>query len=182
MKKLILCLSLIIFAFIANGLAQSKTKKSTQKKSQTSSGIRKVDFKNFKYNSSCLENLVLRKGHAKYGDSDYDVADLSSVKYIDFDGDGKEDAFVVIEWLTSGSSGGGIEAFVFTYRDGSAQQIWSKCNERSSAVLTGRSILFTYPEYVGDDAHCCPTYTTTDTYAWKGSVVARISKKRKRNK
>jgi hypothetical protein len=176
MKRIIICFFLVALAFVVNGLAQSGRKKPVQKVIKPTSDIRKVDFKNFTYNSSgdwCI-NLVLQKGHQKYAEGDMDVADLSSVKYVDFDRDGKEEAFVVVEFLTSGSAGGGINAYVFAYRNGSVQQIWSKCNERSSAVLSGRSIFFTYPEYVGDDAHCCP-----DTYGWKGSGIARISKKRK---
>ena len=166
MKKVLFLLCLVC-VFGLSGFAQSE--------------IRKVDFKNFAYGEACFpNNLVLRKGHQKWGDSVYDTADLSSVKYIDFDGDGREEAFVVVNWSTSGSAGGGIETFVFTYLNGSAHQIWSKCSEGASAILRGRSIIFTYPEYVGDDAHCCPSYETTDTYAWKGSSIIRISKKRKR--
>lgn len=174
---------LITIIFVANGSAQKK-RSSVGKTQKTATGIRKVDFKNFNYSSSgdwCRGKLVLRNGHTQYSDSNYDTADLSSVKYVDFDGDGREDAFVVIEWSTSGTAGGGIDAFAFKYRNGSAQQIWSKCNERSGAKLVGRSILFTYPEYIGDDAHCCPSYITTDTYVWKRNSFVRISKKRKRS-
>lgn len=182
MKRIVFCWSLVFFGLVLGISAQSKNKKPVSKDLQNTSSIRKVDFKNFTYNSSCFNNLVLRKGHTQYGESNYDTADFSSVKYVDFDGDGKEEAFIIIDWSTSGSSGGGVEAFVFTYRNGSAQQIWSKCNERSSTVLRARSILFTYPEYVGDDAHCCPSYSATDIYAWKGTGIARISKKRKKLK
>lgn len=181
-KKNAFCFFLIALIFVVNGSAQRKTKRPTKKVTKINTNIRKIDFRNFKYNTSedlCIENLILRKGRQKYGDSDMDWAELSSVKYVDFDGDGKEEAFVVIEYTTSGSSGGGINAFVFAYRNGSAQQIWSKCNERSGTVLKGRLILFTYPEYVGNDAHCCPSYNTTDTYGWKGTGISRISKKRK---
>lgn len=182
-KTTALFVILITIIFVANGSAQKK-RSSVGKTQKTATGIRKVDFKNFNYSSSgdwCRGKLVLRKGHAKYGDSNYDTADLSSVRYVDFDGDGKEEAFVVIEWSTFGTAGGGVDVFVFSYRNDSAIKIWSKCNERSGAKLVGRSILFTYPEYIGDDAHCCPTYITTETYTWKRNGFVRTSKKRKRS-
>lgn len=169
----------LLLAFSSIGFAQSKT----------TSGIRKVDFKNFNYGRLCpgihkflpveaSDRLVLRNGHAQLGD-EMNYADLGSVKYVDFDGDGKEEAFVVINGQTSGSSNTFLAAYVFAYRNGKARQIWTKCEENSNAELKGRSILFTYPEWVGNDAHCCPSYFTTDTYLWKGSRLARISKKRK---
>ena len=122
----------------------------------------------------------LKNGHQKTGDSDYDTADLKGVKYVDFDGDGQQEAFVTIEWSTSGSAGGGMNAYVYSIRNGSVENLWSKCNERSSFAVVGKSITYTYPEYIGDDAHCCPTYGTTDTYAWKNDGIVRISKVRKR--
>jgi len=178
MKKLALGLTIILL-FATGVFAQSKTKKPIRKITRPTSDIRKVDFKNFRYGG---DNLILRNGHQKYGEGEMDYVDLSSVKYVDFDGDGKEEAFVVLDGSTSGSSGSYLDVFVFAYRNGSAQQIWRKTNERSSAILKGRLILFTYPEYVGDDAHCCPSYATTDTYGWKGSGISQISKKRKRLK
>lgn len=178
MKKLTLCF-IALLLFTTGVFAQSRTKKPIRKITKPTSDIRKVDFKNFNYGG---DNPVLRNGHQKLGEGEMDYVDLTSVKYIDFDGDGKEEAFVVIDGSTSGSSGSFIDAYVFAYRNGSAQQIWHKSNERSGAVLKGRLILFTYPEYVGDDAHCCPSYATTDTYSWKNSGFNRISKKRKRLK
>jgi hypothetical protein len=155
--------------------------------SQAASEIRKVDFQNFDYGTLCagehkflaLEGkLVLSRGHQQQGD-ELNYADLGSVEYVDFDGDGKEEAFVVIKGQTAGSSNGYLAAYVFADRGGSAKQIWTQCEENSVAVLQGRSILFTRPEWVGDDAHCCFSYQTTDTYGWKGSEIALISTKRK---
>ena len=180
---------LIILVFAASGLPQSKSKNTTPKITEETSDIRKVDFKNFNYGPLCpgyhkflpvpADKLVLRKGHAQFGD-DMNYADLGSVKYVDFDGDGKEEAFVVINGQTSGSSNDFRVAYVFAYRNGKARQIWTKCEENSTAVLKGRAILFTHPEWVGDDAHCCPGYFTTDTYGWRGSGLARLSRKRKK--
>jgi hypothetical protein len=180
MKRLALCF-ILISSFAIGAIAQSRSKRVVQKKAQSASALRKVDFKNFDYGQLCdsQDRLVLRKGRQQTGEGEMDYVQLSSVKYIDFDNDGNEEALVVIDGSTSGSSGSYLVVYVFAYRNGSAQQIWSKCNERSSVILRGRSILFTYPEYVGNDPHCCPSYITTDTYSWRGSGLARISKRRR---
>jgi len=181
--SLLLLMAILLWA--PNVAAQTRGNK-------IAANIHNIDFKNFNYGRLCgvrddswvpIPNvrLVLRKGHQQYGDESEHV-DLRSVKYVDFDGDGKEEAFVVIDGSTATAAGDVfLAAYVFVYRNGSARQIWSKCNEHSRAVLRGRSILFTYPEYVGEDAHCCPSYLTTKTYAWKGSTIALISKRRKKN-
>jgi hypothetical protein len=187
LSVIIACAFLIIIMCAGSSSAQSKSKQ-VRKTTNAASDIRKVDFKNFNYGPLCPgehqffaapgDKIVLRKGHDQFGDA-MNYADLGSVKYVDFDGDGKEEAFVIINGQTSGSSNTFLAVYVFAYRNGSARQIWSKCEENSAAKLVGRSILFTYPEWVGDDAHCCPSYFTTDTYRWRGSRIARISKKRK---
>jgi hypothetical protein len=184
---------LMILALAANGAGQSKGKLTSRKSAIRASNIRQIDFKNFDYGRLCAVRddswvpiprvkLILRRGHQQYGDEKSEHVDLSSVKYVDFDGDGKEEAFVVIDGSTATAAGDTfLAAYVFAYRNGLARQIWSRCNENSRAVLKGRSILFTYPEYVGADAHCCPSYQTTKTYGWKSSRIALISKRRKKN-
>jgi len=181
---------LIILVFAAGGSAQSNSKSTFPRITEETSDIRKVSFETFNYGPLCPgyhkflpvpdSNLILRKGNQQFGD-EMNYANLGSVKYVDFDGDGNVEAFVVINGQTSGSSNAFRAAYVFTYRNGSARRIWSQCEENSAAVLKGRSILFTHPEWVGNAAHCCPTYSTTDTYRWKGSGFVRISKRRKRN-
>ncbi|HEX8709382.1 MAG TPA: hypothetical protein VF723_14150 [Pyrinomonadaceae bacterium] len=175
--------------FAGSGAAQSKSRKTAQKNAKTASGIRKVDFRNFNYGPLCpgehkflalpADKLVLRRGHQQQGD-EMSYADLGSVRYVDFDGDGQEEAFVVIKGQTPGSSNTYLAAYVFAYQNGSAKQIWTQCEENSAAALKGSSILFTRPEWVGDDAHCCFSYVTTDTYRWKGSKIALISTRRKK--
>ncbi|HEY0426314.1 MAG TPA: hypothetical protein VGC76_00780 [Pyrinomonadaceae bacterium] len=190
MKKITLGFLLIILALAASGAAQSKKRNIERKTTKTTSTIRKIDFKNFNYGQLCggyhkflpiekSDRLVLRKGHAEFGDES-NYADLGSVKYVDFDGDGQEEAFVIINGQTSGSSNDYLATYVFAYQNGKPKQIWTKCEENSAAELKSRTILFTYPEWIGDAAHCCPTYFTTDSYAWKGAGLARIARKRKK--
>lgn len=190
MKRMALCFFLVIFVFAVGASAQTKGKKISRRTVKTASEIRKVDFRNFNYGALCAGehkflavpegNLVLSKGHQQQGD-EMNYADLGSVKYVDFDGDGKEEAFVVIKGQTSGSSNRYLAAYVFAYQNGSAKQIWTQCEESSVAVLKGRSILFSRPEWVGDDAHCCFSYIATETYGWKDSKIALISTKRKKS-
>lgn len=187
MKKIAYCFLLIIFVFAAVSSAQSNNGKTAPKITKTASDIRKIDFKNFNYGALCAgthmflpiepsEKLVLRKGHD--GD-EANYADLGSVKYVDFDGDGIEEAFVTIKGQTSGSSNSFLSVFIFAFRNGAARRIWSKCEENSSAELKDHAILFTYPDWLKNDAHCCFSYVATDTYGWKNSKIALISKKRK---
>ena len=188
--RIAILISLIIVVFAETGSAESKAKK-PGKTTNSGSDIRKVDFKNFNYGPVCpgkheflpikpSDRLVLRRGHVELGD-ELNNADLGSVKYLDFDGDGKEEAFGIINGQTSGSSNKFLGAYGFAFRNGAARQIWSRCEEGSAAELKGRSIFFTHPEWVGNDAHCCPSYFTTDVYRWNGSRIARISRKRKKS-
>jgi len=152
-----------------------------QSKQPISTSIRSVDFRNFEYGVCDGPNVRLRKGRHRYGDSQHDVATFTSVRYVDFDGDGKQEAFVVIDWSSSGSVGGGVNAYVYAMRGSSPVVIWSRCEGRSGATLVGKTIRFGYPEYIGDDANCCPTFQTMDTYSWRNGRFVRIAKKRKRN-
>src|SRR3954468_12437308 len=100
------CLALIVFVCHISGSAQQAT-------AGAASEVRKVDFKNFNYGAVCAgyhkflptdpdQRLVLHNGHVSFDELNY--ADLGSVKYVDFDGDGEEEAFVLINGQTSGSS------------------------------------------------------------------------------
>ena len=152
---------------------------------EPSSDIRQVDFRNFDFGALCegehkffappVERLVLKKGHQQLPGDSMNYADLASVDYVDFDGDGSEEAFVVVDGQSSGSSNTYLTVYVFAYRDGRAVKIWSQCEENSVAILKGRSIIFKRPEWTDEDAHCCFSYVRTDTYGWKGSEMAVIS-------
>ena len=121
-----------------------------------------------------VKRLILLNGHAEQGDSS-NFTDLGAVNYVDFNRDGKDEAFVVINGQTSGSSNGYVAAYVFAYQNGRAKQIWSKCEESSSSELKGRSIVFISPEWRKNDAHCCFSLISTGTYGWKGSKIALLS-------
>jgi hypothetical protein len=152
-------------------------------------GLRSVDFKNYDYGTLCGgahkflalndDRLALRNGHAEQGDAS-NYTDLSSVNYIDLDGDGGEEAFVVINGETSGSSGGYQAAYVFGFKGGKIKQLWTKCEENSTAELKGRSIVFVSPEWIGDDAHCCFRSIKTETFGVRSGKVMVTSTTRRR--
>lgn len=182
-------LKLVIFAaaLLALGPAAPAQSKRTAGARRAAAGIRKVDFRNFDYGALCegehkfftppVERLVLKRGHQQQGDR-LNYANLGSVRYVDFDGDGSEEAFVVIKGQSAGSSGSYLAAYVFAYENGSAKKIWSQCEENSVATLKGKTILFTRPDWADEDAHCCFSFVRTDTYGWKGSELALVSTKR----
>jgi hypothetical protein len=188
MKLRIVLLGALFSALCTVGFAQSKAKAAGV--SRRTSGVRKVDFRNFDYGPLCegehkffappVERLVLKRGRQRQGDR-MSYAALASVKYVDFDGDGREEAFVVVNGQTAGSSNRYLVAYVFAYRGGRAEKIWSQCEEGSVAVLKGRRIIFRRPEWAETDAHCCFSYVRTDTYGWKGSGVALVSTARERS-
>ncbi|MEO7538526.1 MAG: hypothetical protein ABIV21_00730 [Pyrinomonadaceae bacterium] len=179
MKFRQLALIPLVFAFATIGLSQSTP------------SIRKVDFKNFNYGSLCsgphtffsppAENLVLKAGHQDHGD-EMNYADLRSVRYVDLNGDGRDEAFVVVHGQTAGSSNDYVVAYVFNYERGRARQVWTLCEENSTAELKGKALIFTSPEWLKNDAHCCFSHVATRTYAWKGKGLTLISTKRKKNK
>ncbi len=176
MKTKCLALAAMIIAAASFGSAQSK------------SGIHKVDFKNYDYGTLCGgphkflavtgNRLVLKNGHAEQGDAG-NYTDLGSVQYVDISRDGREQAFVVINGQTSGSSNGYRAAYVFAYQNGRAKQLWTKCEENSTAELKGRNIIFTSPDWLPTDAHCCFSYILTEAYGWRGGKIALISRRRR---
>lgn len=153
----------------------------TARQVRSYASIRDVDFRNYAYPPCDGPDVRLRNGKDQYGHTIYDLAELASVRYVDFDGDRNLEAFVTIDWSTSGTAGGGVNAYVFALDNRTPRLIWSRCSAKASAKLVGKSIVFGYAEYVGDDPNCCPTYSTTDTIAWRGRRFVRIAKRRERN-
>jgi hypothetical protein len=167
---------ILIFAFASIAHAQKR-------------GIRKVDFKNYDYGALCGgphkflaltgDTLVLKNGRAEQGD-EMNYTDLESIKYIDLDGDGSEEAFIVNNGQTTGSSGGYVAAYVFCYKNRATRHHWTKCEENSTADLIGRTITFTSPEWIGADAHCCFRFIRTETLTMRRGKMVVIRTKRRR--
>lgn len=106
---------------------------------------------------------------------------LELVKYLDFDGDGKEEAFVVVN--TSQEAAGAFwetDYFVFAYRDGAPVPIFHEYRYKPAGVhVVGRSFVVSAYLWRDNDAHCCPSSVETAVYAWRGAGFVRTSRKLK---
>lgn len=181
MKKITLCLFLMILVFVGTNSAQSKPKKTTQKKPQTISGIRKVDFKNFTYQvqafSATGETAKLRNGEFS-GDSLN--CRLDKVVYGDLTNDGKEEAAVLINCDTGGTAGAS-EGFVYTMINDRASLLAGFTTEeddeigtRSASIKNGLLVVDRFV-YGSNDAECCPSYHRSTTYRLNGNNLNKIS-------
>lgn len=148
-------------------------------------GIRALDFRNFSYKFEDYElpqdKLTLRNGRYKApggGIPPIVSANLVSVAYADFDGNGQEEAAVQIHVVVSGSAGSFENYMVFAYRNGAAQEIFRESREQGKRMnVVGRTITFSGPFWRDNDAHCCPSALATESYAWRGSKFVRTSRR-----
>lgn len=146
---------------------------------RTSSGIRAVDFCNFTYDADGTR-FALRDGKYYEGDSaSPDSYTLLPVKYVDFDRDGHEEAFVIIDYITSGTYDHGQDYFVFAYLHGDARMIFYQSREKPFDVrVRHRKIVIASP-YWKDGGLCCPRGIETTIYAYRNGRFARASTKRR---
>jgi hypothetical protein len=155
---------------------------------QTKRGIRSVDFYNFTYELAGRAKVTLKNGSYKKNyarDSNtISTSKLLVLKYADFDGDGKEEALMLIKSKdTGGSNHGDNDYFVFAYRAGKPRQIFHEYREGPEGLcLKNRSIIIIAEAW--KDApipHCCPPFTETKVYRWRGSDFAVVKTYRRKN-
>ena len=104
---------------------------------------------------------------------------LADVKYLDFDGDGNDEAFVVLDYRTSGTLDNAKDYYVFSYRGGVPRLVFHEWREKPwDARLRGRSIVIVAPFWRGGGL-CCPSGLETSVYGWRGSRFVRVSRKRR---
>lgn len=93
--------------------------------------IRNINFNNFRYTlkeggMGPSGNITLKQG--RYKDTEgYGFVELNSVTYRDIDGNGVEDALVILG-ASGGGSGYSTHGYVFTYEHGSVRQIFYQMN------------------------------------------------------
>jgi hypothetical protein len=155
---------------------------------QSQRGIRSVDFYNFTYKVDGRAKVTLKNGRYKkkyFPDSNaLFTSKLAVLKYADFDGDGEEEAVVLIQSRDSGgSSHGDNDYFVFAYRAGKPRQIFHEYREGPEGLcLKNRSIIITAEAWEGISVpHCCPPFTETKIYRWRGSHFALVKTYRQKN-
>ena len=146
---------------------------------QSRRGIRSVDFRNFTYQADGTR-FVLRAGKYYEGERaawfSYELAD---VKYLDFDGDGNDEAFVVLDYKTSGTLDNARDYYVFAYRGDRPRMVFHEWREKPWDLrLRGRSIVIVAP-FWRDGGLCCPSGLETSVYTWRGSRFVRVSRKRR---
>ena len=146
---------------------------------QSKHGIRSVDFRNFTYHWDG-DKFALHDGKYSEGDdASWFSYKLISVKYVDFDGDGNDEAFVVVDFRTSGTYDHGQGYYVFAYRGGKPRILLQEWREKPwSARVRGRAIIIAAPFWKGGGL-CCPSGLETSVYRWRGSRFARVSRKRR---
>lgn len=120
MKIKIVLLTTLLLAFSAVGFAQSGTGKAA-------SGIRSVDFLNYSYRGSdCSEDsglpktVKVRNGKFKDRANNFFTVDKKEIVYGDLNGDGNEEAVLLIR---CGSTAGSLRAFevhAYSFRNGRA--------------------------------------------------------------
>lgn len=167
--------------------SRAKQRTSTRN-SQTGRGIRSVDFRNFTYTSvesdGRTTRLVLRKGKnmspgistpSEYG------SQLEYVKYIDFDGDGNEEAVVSI--VTTMEGAGAYwwgHYYVFAYRNGAPVQVFHENPYQADGIrVVGKSLVMSAPFWGEGDPNCCPSATEVTIYQWRGSGFVQVSRRLK---
>jgi hypothetical protein len=156
---------------------------------QSNRGIRSIDFRNFTYHLSGGSKVKLINGYyKKIYDSDYNevfTSELAILKYADFDGDGKEEAVVLLQSTEGGSNHGANDYFIFAYRAGKLRQIFHEHTEGPEGLcLKNRSITIIAEAWEKKELpipHCCPPFTETKTYRWRGSRFVLIKTDRQRN-
>jgi hypothetical protein len=143
---------------------------------QERGGIRKVDFRNFTFESA-EKKFVLRDGSYKEGDAaSWDSYSINSVRYSDFDRDGREDAFVVIDFESSGTLDNAKDYFVFAYTRGRPRMIFHEWREKpQSFQVQGRQIIIAAP-FWKDGGLCCPAGLETSIYRWRTGRFVRASR------
>src|SRR5947209_8970218 len=135
---------------------------------QTKRRIRSVDFRNFSYESDGM-TVILRNSRSSEGDAaSWDTFTLADLKYVDFDGDGNEEAFIVLDFRTSGTLDNAQAYYVFSYRRGKPRMIFHQWREKSRSVrVIGRSIIIAAPFWI-DGGRCCQSGVETSVYRWRG--------------
>ena len=149
--------------------------------------IRKVDFRNFSYNTCFDEDKkTTRITNGKYarkikdGDSSYGVYfEVRAVVYGDLDGDGQEEA-VVDTICNSGGTGQFTDGLVYRMQNGKPVQIGSVgVGDRADGGLHEVKFVngqLKVARYGGNSGACCPDYIETYTYKLTGKGLVEAGK------
>ncbi|MGI9107018.1 MAG: hypothetical protein ACR2G4_12315 [Pyrinomonadaceae bacterium] len=176
-------------------------------KAQGKRGIRSIDFRNYTYPFPFLwteeKKLTFHNGRAPKTAS-HSVSEVVSVSYRDFDGDGREEAVVVIGTDCYASCWYVESYYVFTHRNGRPKVVFNESREQPNGLrervavsqanrvfilgspyglhVRGKKFVIIAPSWDELDGHCCPTHIETVFYTWRKNRFMMTSRYRKKLK
>ena len=180
MKKLLL--GLIVFGFACVGVINAQ------------SDIRKVDFKNFTFEPSCVgeepQKVTVKDGEFSeekeedgYTDRFYFGIDVDS--YGDVDGDGKDEA-IISSICNTGGTGQFSEGFIYTIKN-NKPFLMSRIEGGDRAyggiigVAVEKGIVTVDRNDAGETgAACCAEFEVKTNYKWNGSELVEFGKPQRR--
>lgn len=178
-----LCRMTVLFV-LANLLYFPKTRPIF---AQTKTSIRSVDFYNFTYDTGPSNKIALRKGLSREEPIPrmFSEERLILLRYVDLNGDGREEAVIAIRDLEPGSGPISMDYFVYEFHEGSVRQIFHESQEGPKGLcINGRSLIITAASWTDEHVrvpHCCPEYTERKVYQLRGSRFVVTSRRRWKN-
>jgi hypothetical protein len=145
--------------------------------------IRSVDFRNFDFGSRPGAHRVqLRDGRTVEETYGKPNSRLTTVKYADFDGDGQEDAAIVVTTLLFGSGAFDQDYYVFTYKGGIVRKVFHDYREQGRGIrIQEGALIIVAPYWDESNPHCCPEYIETIVWRWRKSSFVMTKRRLKRN-
>jgi hypothetical protein len=160
---------------------------------QRDSQIRKVDFGNFRFPGFYDKRIHLQNGIQEITrECGGTIYTLQDVLYVDFTGDGREEALVSVEDFSGcGSSGVSYNYYVYTIKSGHPFLLWRLATGSQGLAglkdfkLEGEELIFDVfgdsrivgNEIVGGGAggECCPEHFSRIRVAWNGETFRQFS-------
>lgn len=133
-------------------------------------GLRAVDFRNFTYNlgQKGSPSVVLSDGRGRA--KDHPETKLVSIRYLDFNADGLEEAIIVLGTGQTGDADYAEDYYVFEYYQERARPLFHEWRERPQGmILDHQSLSIIAPYWRAGDASCCPSAVETVVYRWNGA-------------
>jgi len=152
--------------------------------------IRRVDFRNFTFpnvdgsytnlwGSMKAGGTTMRFRAGKRRGADGAQSSVGKIIYSDFDGDGVEEAVILIG--TSRPAAGAYwtaDCYVYRMIAGQAQLVFHDGRYKSYSInVNGNTIEMTAPFWRDGDGHCCPFAQEDAVYTWSGGTLIRTDQK-----
>ena len=165
--------------------ADSSKDASVDTTAKANNEIRKVDFKNFTYEASCVdkepEKITVKKGEYSLEKGEYErlYFTVTDVSYGDVNGDQNEEA-IILTVCNTGGTGQFSEGFVYGLKDGKAELLARiEGGDRAYGGLRKardeNGLLIVERNDAGENgASCCPEFVITTKYKLEGKNLKQI--------